>query len=77
MIKIVNRKDNELEISVKGNGNIRFDNTGLTIDNTLVADFEAITGSIYDKLKMYEYNFNDFSYRKNSIIIILKIWKTI
>lgn len=59
MIKIINRKDNELEISVKGNGNIRFDNTGLTIDNTLVADFEAITGSIYDKLKMYEYNFND------------------
>lgn len=66
MIKIINRKDNELEISVKGNGNIKFDNTGLTIDNTLVADFEAITGSIYDKLKMYEYNFNDFSYRKNS-----------
>lgn len=66
MIKIINRKDNELEISVKGNGNIRFDNTGLTIDNTLVADFEAITGSIYDKLKMYEYNFNDFSYRKNN-----------
>lgn len=39
MIKIINKKDNELEIIVKGNGNIRFDNTGLTIDNTLVADF--------------------------------------